>query len=173
MATHLERAAQLLERAAQAPTRTRILSSLAEALEALGDAPEVPGLLKEFVLKPQVRRLRANPTFPTLAPSFWTELREPALERWFYRAQRHYDALGTTEAQFPTERPARPSERAEDCPICCMPLQGTKVKTLACRHVFHANCIDQWASYSYDTCPMCRRIVNISLTGEPRANTRP
>lgn len=179
MTDHLHDAALALERAAQAPTRARLLALATEALEALGDAPEVPNLLKDFVLKPQVRRLRANPTFPALADSFWADLPQSAaaLRSSFYRARRHYEDLEGAERLYPSERPARPSERQEDCPICCAPLQGTRVKTLACRHVFHSRCIDTWASYSYDTCPMCRRVVRISEafpppTGGRHAGTR-
>jgi E3 ubiquitin-protein ligase RHA2 len=34
--------------------------------------------------------------------------------------------------------------------------EGERVRTLACRHTFHAACLDGWFDQSRLSCPLCR-----------------
>ncbi|PKA51932.1 RING-H2 finger protein ATL51 [Apostasia shenzhenica] len=47
-----------------------------------------------------------------------------------------------------------------ECSVCLTAFrEGEKVRQLpACRHSFHAPCIDMWL-YSHSSCPFCRAIV--------------
>jgi hypothetical protein len=46
-------------------------------------------------------------------------------------------------------------ERGENCTICMCGMEvGECLKTLPCKHVFHAACIDQWLSAASDRCPV-------------------
>lgn len=52
-----------------------------------------------------------------------------------------------------------------ECRICCEQIvTGEEIKTLPCMHLFHCQCIDQWASEK-GNCPECRhRIDDIDHT---------
>ncbi|KAF3319705.1 RING-H2 finger protein ATL39 [Carex littledalei] len=54
------------------------------------------------------------------------------------------------------------------CAICIGTVQiGEMVRNLpACKHLFHAECIDMWLS-SHSTCPMCRTIVMSANEAQP------
>jgi len=46
----------------------------------------------------------------------------------------------------------------ERCFICLEDWKDEdECRLLACRHAFHAACVDKWMSSSSNTCPMCRR----------------
>lgn len=45
----------------------------------------------------------------------------------------------------------------DDCTVCLSAIaEGDRVRTLACRHVFHAACLDGWFDQSRISCPLCR-----------------
>ena len=47
-----------------------------------------------------------------------------------------------------------------DCAICYGELvQGVIVRTLRCRHAFHAQCVDQWLLQKKNICPLCLKVV--------------
>ena len=56
-------------------------------------------------------------------------------------------------------------ETLNDCSICLDPLNTNKHKitTLQCGHMFHENCIVQWANLNQNVmeCPLCRAKYNI------------
>ncbi|CAN6201900.1 unnamed protein product [Urochloa humidicola] len=44
-----------------------------------------------------------------------------------------------------------------DCAVCLSAIaEGERVRTLACRHAFHAACLDGWFDQSSLSCPLCR-----------------
>ena len=52
----------------------------------------------------------------------------------------------------------------EECQICLMEIGSDKVTQLACGHVFHSHCIEEWLGCQSklgrdETCPTCRTIV--------------
>ena len=54
-----------------------------------------------------------------------------------------------------------------DCPICQEPLgpRATQIIKLSCGHLFHKNCIQQWASKSRGqsfSCPQCREEIQVA-----------
>lgn len=56
-------------------------------------------------------------------------------------------------------RESEPSDGGhKDCVVClCKLKRGQKVRKLACTHVFHQACLDEWLFDHYNmTCPLCR-----------------
>ncbi|KAG2606134.1 E3 ubiquitin-protein ligase RHA2A-like [Panicum virgatum] len=48
---------------------------------------------------------------------------------------------------------------AGDCTVCLSAIaegERVRVRTLACRHAFHAACLDRWFDQSSLSCPLCR-----------------
>lgn len=46
---------------------------------------------------------------------------------------------------------------AGDCTVCLSAMsEGDRVRTLACRHAFHAACLDGWFDQTRLSCPLCR-----------------
>ncbi|XP_073037688.1 RING-H2 finger protein ATL33-like [Primulina eburnea] len=52
------------------------------------------------------------------------------------------------------------AEGGDQCPVCLSVFcEGEEIRQLnACRHAFHATCIDMWL-YSHSNCPVCRAAV--------------
>lgn len=49
------------------------------------------------------------------------------------------------------------------CSICLNIVRTTRQNTpLRCGHVFHASCLDEWKSKGKNTCPMCRKVFDVS-----------
>ncbi|XP_047959078.1 E3 ubiquitin-protein ligase RHA2A [Salvia hispanica] len=47
-----------------------------------------------------------------------------------------------------------------DCAVCLNRLaRGDRLRTLACRHVFHKDCFDGWLHHLNFSCPLCRAPV--------------
>ena len=47
-----------------------------------------------------------------------------------------------------------------ECAICYEEFaQGAAVRTLWCRHAYHAACVDQWLLEKQNKCPLCQRVV--------------
>jgi hypothetical protein len=58
--------------------------------------------------------------------------------------------------QLPTRQP-RPAELGENCSIClCSFESDDTIRDIQCGHLFHADCLDQWASLK-NSCPNCIR----------------
>ena len=50
------------------------------------------------------------------------------------------------------------------CAICKDELDSETTHTLPeCNHNFHANCLIQWFRNGQDTCPLCRKIPNLTM----------
>ncbi|KAF0928133.1 hypothetical protein E2562_038041 [Oryza meyeriana var. granulata] len=64
------------------------------------------------------------------------------------------------------------SVAAVQCAVCLGEMEDGELGRLlpACRHVFHAECIDTWLTVS-STCPVCRTAVGTE--GEPVAGVSP
>lgn len=46
---------------------------------------------------------------------------------------------------------------SSDCVVClCGLREGDQVRRLACRHVFHRECLDGWFDHQNLNCPLCR-----------------
>ncbi|XP_051149136.1 E3 ubiquitin-protein ligase RHA2A-like [Andrographis paniculata] len=44
-----------------------------------------------------------------------------------------------------------------ECVVCLNRLgEENRLRRLACRHVFHKDCLDRWLDYLNFTCPLCR-----------------
>ncbi|CAL5052208.1 unnamed protein product [Urochloa decumbens] len=64
------------------------------------------------------------------------------------------DYLGTSRVSVADGAVA---EAAGDCTVCLSAIaEGERVRTLACRHAFHAACLDGWFDQSRLSCPLCR-----------------
>lgn len=68
-------------------------------------------------------------------------------------------------AQFPAHVYENADDEAETdgeadptCSVCMQSFEGTYVRTLACGHVFHDTCIDEWVKRT-ENCPLCRREI--------------
>lgn len=68
-------------------------------------------------------------------------------------------------AQFPAHVYENAANEAETdgeadptCSVCMQSFEGTYVRTLACGHVFHDTCIDEWVKRT-ENCPLCRREI--------------
>ncbi|KAJ8631149.1 hypothetical protein MRB53_024472 [Persea americana] len=49
------------------------------------------------------------------------------------------------------------SDVGSDCVVCLSGLrEGEQVRMLACRHVFHRECLDGWFDHQNLNCPLCR-----------------
>lgn len=58
------------------------------------------------------------------------------------------------------------------CPICLNDLeQGSKLRQLPCKHVFHPKCIDEWLG-SKSTCPMCKLDLAPPAQGDGTVSSR-
>ncbi|KAL6592626.1 hypothetical protein ACP70R_049301 [Stipagrostis hirtigluma subsp. patula] len=45
----------------------------------------------------------------------------------------------------------------DDCTVCLSAMvEGERVRTLVCRHAFHAACLDGWFDQTGLSCPLCR-----------------
>uniref|UniRef100_A0A0E0DMJ9 RING-type E3 ubiquitin transferase n=1 Tax=Oryza meridionalis TaxID=40149 RepID=A0A0E0DMJ9_9ORYZ len=66
--------------------------------------------------------------------------------------------------------PATAAAAAVQCAVCLGEMEDGELGRLlpACRHVFHAECIDTWLAVS-STCPVCRAAVGAAEEDEPAA----
>lgn len=66
-------------------------------------------------------------------------------------------------------RKAVHSDILEACSICCENYQlDENLRVLVCRHVFHAECVDQWLTSRSAVCPMCRRVQAPEVSPESK-----
>lgn len=76
----------------------------------------------------------------------------------------YYRATQRAESSTPTTSNATPMEAntlcaaEEVCPICLDDMQAAHM--LACKHVFHAHCLQVWLSQS-TRCPVCNASVDV------------
>lgn len=61
-------------------------------------------------------------------------------------------------------------EIGSECPVCLSVFaDGEEVRQLsACKHAFHATCIDLWLS-NHSNCPICRAVVAVKKPNETAA----
>ena len=64
------------------------------------------------------------------------------------------------------------------CSICLNPVRSTRHNPpIRCGHIFHRECIKKWKAQGHHTCPMCRKVFDVSkfrviLTIENQYNAR-
>ncbi|KAL3069929.1 hypothetical protein niasHT_031411 [Heterodera trifolii] len=86
-------------------------------------------------------------------------------------------ALAAFEAITSIPYEASVNEEENSCAICLDPIEnGTMVKPLPCKHIFHNKCIYSWIK-QHITCPMCRdalsmtKAVRVSSNGQANGAT--
>ena len=49
------------------------------------------------------------------------------------------------------------------CAICLNEVMSTRTNPpLRCGHVFHSHCLEEWKNKGKNTCPVCRRMFDVS-----------
>lgn len=49
------------------------------------------------------------------------------------------------------------------CSICFNEVKQTRNNTLVrCGHVFHSECLSKWKEKGHNTCPLCRKVFDVS-----------
>mgnify|MGYP001295424945 CR=1 FL=1 len=48
------------------------------------------------------------------------------------------------------------------CSICLNEVKQTRHNTIRCGHIFHASCIERWKEQGKHTCPVCRKVFDVS-----------
>ena len=49
------------------------------------------------------------------------------------------------------------------CAICLNEVRSTRTNTpLRCGHVFHSHCLEEWKKKGKNTCPVCRKVFDVS-----------
>mmetsp|Transcript_22235 Transcript_22235/g.56105 ORF Transcript_22235/g.56105 Transcript_22235/m.56105 type:complete len:333 (-) Transcript_22235:622-1620(-) len=62
------------------------------------------------------------------------------------------------------ERLRRLDKKRSECAICCCDFEvGVKVARTQCGHLFHYDCLAEWAATGNNTCPLCREPIDIDL----------
>ncbi|GAB2220642.1 hypothetical protein Droror1_Dr00008304 [Drosera rotundifolia] len=87
-----------------------------------------------------------------------------------------FDLIKSMHTKLPVRRyerdPGNHGEEADMCVVCLYEIkQGSEIRELRCKHIFHKVCLDGWAGGGVGraTCPLCRgplaRPVKMSETG--------
>lgn len=94
----------------------------------------------------------------------WCSVRHIARHRGRRHATMRVDMLGCQKWDAKANVSASGSARGEgaygckECSVCLTDFEnGTDVRVLRCKHVFHRDCIDHWllGGVGKDTCPLC------------------
>lgn len=49
------------------------------------------------------------------------------------------------------------------CAICLNEVRSTRTNIpLRCGHMFHSNCLEEWRNKGKNTCPVCRKVFDVS-----------
>ena len=49
------------------------------------------------------------------------------------------------------------------CAICLNEVRSTRTNTpLRCGHMFHSHCLEEWKNKGKNTCPVCRKVFDVS-----------
>lgn len=49
------------------------------------------------------------------------------------------------------------------CPVCMEDIMKNRgTRTLGCEHTFHNACLEQWKAMGKNTCPICRKLFDVS-----------
>ena len=48
------------------------------------------------------------------------------------------------------------------CSICLNEVKRTRNNAIRCGHIFHQSCIERWKSQGKHTCPVCRKVFDVS-----------
>ncbi|KAL3111027.1 hypothetical protein niasHT_012945 [Heterodera trifolii] len=73
------------------------------------------------------------------------------------RQQQQIPALVAAYRAMPLTLFMANDQQDNECAICLGTIyQGSFVRPLPCKHIFHNNCIEKWLVGSHKTCPLCR-----------------
>ncbi|KAG4921816.1 hypothetical protein AAZX31_18G160000 [Glycine max] len=126
-----------------------------EFLLALLAVVTIPALIYTFIFAfgcPS-RRRRREPSYGE--PSVASEVS--------HHQEFEIAAVADTEVKYRKEAHAK--EIGGECPVCLSVFaNGEEVRQLsACKHSFHASCIDLWLS-NHSNCPICRATIAVTTT---------
>ena len=48
------------------------------------------------------------------------------------------------------------------CSICLNEVKPTRHNAIRCGHIFHKSCIERWKGQGKHTCPVCRKVFDVS-----------
>ena len=49
------------------------------------------------------------------------------------------------------------------CAICLNEVRSTRTNSpIRCGHMFHSHCLEEWKSKGKNTCPLCRKVFDVS-----------
>jgi hypothetical protein len=48
------------------------------------------------------------------------------------------------------------------CSICLNEVKPTRNNAIRCGHIFHKSCIERWKAQGKHTCPVCRKVFDVS-----------
>lgn len=48
------------------------------------------------------------------------------------------------------------------CSICLNEVKPTRNNAIRCGHIFHQSCIERWKAQGKHTCPVCRKVFDVS-----------
>lgn len=48
------------------------------------------------------------------------------------------------------------------CSICLNEVKRTRHNAIRCGHIFHRSCIERWKGQGKHTCPVCRKVFDVS-----------
>jgi len=48
------------------------------------------------------------------------------------------------------------------CSICLNEVKRTRHNAIRCGHIFHKSCIERWKTQGKHTCPVCRKVFDVS-----------
>ncbi|OIW07589.1 hypothetical protein TanjilG_08476 [Lupinus angustifolius] len=113
----------------------------------------IPALIYSFIFafcSPSSRRRRQSSVELSVDPSITSELS-------------HHEVENSGAGEFTDEnyhKEANVKKIGGECPVCLSVFaDGEEVRQLsACKHSFHASCIDMWLS-NHSNCPICRATI--------------
>jgi E3 ubiquitin-protein ligase RHA2 len=97
---------------------------------------------------------RAHHQFPAVGVEKGAAAAMPPVALYYYHDRsRRRTTSGEEQQQHEQEQ-----EQAEECVFCLTAIEeGSEVRELRCRHLFHRGCLDRWLlARPLATCPLCR-----------------
>lgn len=106
-----------------------------------------------------------NGNFVAGGSSYNSKLRIYHPERGFIRSFSQEGDRDISIGDVPSEIDYPSLSEEDRCPICLEDLKENKIvklhKCSVCANKFHQGCIDSWIIKDHNTCPLCRRNINV------------